>query len=60
MNRQPLELHTDTPVNGNRPTLVTSDVSGRADQAASLLAEARKTWPDDPGLERLDAVVRVG
>jgi hypothetical protein len=34
--------------------------SGRTDQAESLLAEAKKTWPDDPGLAKLDAIVRVG
>ena len=34
--------------------------SGQTDQAASLLAEAKKTWPDDPGLVKLEALVRLG
>jgi hypothetical protein len=34
--------------------------SGQTQQAANLLAEARKTWPDDPALAKLDAIVRFG
>jgi hypothetical protein len=34
--------------------------SGRTDQAAGLLTEARKTWPDDPGLAKLESLMRVG
>ena len=34
--------------------------SGQTEQAAGLLAEAKKAWPDDPGLTKLDALVKVG
>lgn len=34
--------------------------SGQMDQAQSLIAEAKKAWPDDPGLVKLEALVTLG
>jgi CRP-like cAMP-binding protein len=37
VSRIPLEINSPNPTNGNRPTLVTTDVSSRTDQAGNLI-----------------------